>query len=643
MKLRFAASFVSLCLLASIAGAQTLDQTVLNGRYGFVHLSTEVNASGSVSNARNLGGVITFNGAGTFSFQGTLAAGAGSGSAATGNGTYTVSPNGFVTLTNPTDGSLTLNGRIGVNAEALLGASTEAALSGYDFFAAVKLADAGGNNASISGAYTGAMVALPNGSAAAARTALLTMQPNGVGGFNSFAADGHSAAQGETPLAETISGASYSINADGTGSLQVSQGSSLLQGQRTLYVSANGNYVLGHSPDAGLRDVLVAIRNVSGAAGDGDLAGNFWLLDLTINPDAASVESAVGAVRSNAAGTVSLAERLRLVQGATYKGVLDFTGVNSYGLTPGGTGFLRGFPQPGVTNFAIGAPATIALSPESPEQVAAAPNALVAAQVVQTADVYGRHGLSFGIRLPQIPAAGDVFLSPIGVLNAASFAPPTAPISGGALLSLFGEGLANSTTQAQVTPLPKQLDGVSVTVNGIPAPLFFVSPGQINLQTPFAVQGSQATVQVTNNGQASNAVTVPVANSSPGIFSVQQTGYGPGIITHADFSLVTEQNPASPGEVVIVFLTGMGPLSPSFPDGEAGPSNPLSFTTDETLQVQFDGEAGDVLFSGAAPGFVGLYQLNVRIPTTTFAGPAVAVAILTGNAFTDYVDLAIGF
>ena len=87
----------------------------------------------------------------------------------------------------------------------------------------------------------------------------------------------------------------------------------------------------------------------------------------------------------------------------------------------------------------------------------------------------------------------------------------------------------------------------------------------------------------------------------------------------------------------------MGPVSPPFPDGAPGPSGPLSLTTDPTLQVQFDGNAGTVLFSGAAPGFVGLYQINVRVPTTTFVGPAVAVGILTGNAFTDFVDVAIGF
>ena len=63
---------------------------------------------------------------------------------------------------------------------------------------------------------------------------------------------------------------------------------------------------------------------------------------------------------------------------------------------------------------------------------------------------------------------------------------------------------------------------------------------------------------------------------------------------------------------------------------------------DQNLQVLFDGEAGSISFAGAAPGFVGLYQINVAVPTTTFTGPAVPLQIVTTNAFVDFVDIAIG-
>ena len=148
---------------------------------------------------------------------------------------------------------------------------------------------------------------------------------------------------------------------------------------------------------------------------------------------------------------------------------------------------------------------------------------------------------------------------------------------------------------------------------------------------------------VNNNGELSNGVVVPVEASSPGIFSVEETGIGPGVLTHADFKPITEANPALPGERIIIFVTGVGALNPPIADGSPGPADPLSFTTDPNVAVLFGGEEGRIFFSGAAPFFVGLYQINVTIPDTVFPGPAVPVAIATSNAFSDFVDVTIGF
>ena len=96
-------------------------------------------------------------------------------------------------------------------------------------------------------------------------------------------------------------------------------------------------------------------------------------------------------------------------------------------------------------------------------------------------------------------------------------------------------------------------------------------------------------------------------------------------------------------ETVVILLTGLGPLDPPIADGAAGPAaEPLSRTTDSSIQVLFGGEAGTVSFSGAAPGFVGLYQINVRIPNPVVTGAAVPVAIFSGNAFSCFTDIAIG-
>jgi uncharacterized protein (TIGR03437 family) len=256
--------------------------------------------------------------------------------------------------------------------------------------------------------------------------------------------------------------------------------------------------------------------------------------------------------------------------------------------------------------------------------------------------------------MPNLTGEG-VFLNPLGVLNAATFAPPTFPISGGTLLSLFGSGLTPRSEGANAVPLPTSLAGVSVTVNGVLAPLLTVTKtanfDQINLQVPFATSGQNAAIVVNNNGDLSNEVRVPVAASSPGIFSVSQSGIGSGIITHANFQPVTEQDAAAPGETVVIFLTGLGALNPPAGDGAPGPVNPLSRVTDQNVQVLFDNEAGGCrpqdppgvpCFVGAAPNFVGLYQINVTIPSAVVGGAAVPVAIGTDNAFVDFVDIAIG-
>ena len=87
----------------------------------------------------------------------------------------------------------------------------------------------------------------------------------------------------------------------------------------------------------------------------------------------------------------------------------------------------------------------------------------------------------------------------------------------------------------------------------------------------------------------------------------------------------------------------MGAVDPPFPDGAAGPVNPLSRTVDTQTAVLFGNIPGVIIFSGAAPNFVGLYQLNVTLPTNLLPNPALPVAVVTEEAFTDFVDIAVGF
>lgn len=629
--MRFFYCFLIAGLLPVAATGQGLDNSSLTGEYHFVHLLASVGADGRATDARNLGGSITFDGSGGYTFQGRLGQGNGAPEASEGTGTYAVETNAFAALTNPIESGLQINARVGAGSEVVLGTSTEATDGSYDIFVAVKAPDSGISNGTLSGAYSGASLALPDGSDSALTTAFLRLTADGSGAFSQASAIGHGVNAQDVNVDQNITNATYMLNGDGTGTASFGSSASLVNGDRDIFVSSGGNYLLGFSTGAGGREILLAIKNFSASANNSSWNGSYWmaeiLVEVGINFEGLinGYTSATGALKANGDGAAPVSQRQR------FEGLpLDFGAIQFYRMDSDSTGNLAAFVDPLISNVAIGAPSGVQ------------PGAFVGAQVLAENDVSSLHGIFFGVRIPEITGDG-VFLNPLGVINAASFAPPTFPVSGGTLISLFGSGLAPSAEQAQAIPLPTTLGGVSVTINGVAAPLLFVSGLQINLQVPFATSGDSATVSVNNNGTASNEVSVPVAQSSPSIFSVDGTGFGPGTVVHADFSLVSEALPAGAGETVIIFLTGLGPLDPTIADGAPGPtSEPFSRTTDSSIQVAFGGEAGTVLFSGAAPDFVGLYQINVTIPNPVVVGAAVPIAIFSGNAFSCFTDIAIG-
>jgi uncharacterized protein (TIGR03437 family) len=181
---------------------------------------------------------------------------------------------------------------------------------------------------------------------------------------------------------------------------------------------------------------------------------------------------------------------------------------------------------------------------------------------------------------------------------------------------------------------------VSVSINGKPAPLYFVSASQINMLVPFATAGPTATIVVQNGGVNSNTVTVPVAATSPGVYTLDQSGSGGGAILHADYSLVNAAKPAIGGETVLIYLTGLGTVTPGLNDGTAGNVTTL-YTADADVVVYVGGEQATVLFKGLAPGYPGLYQLNVTLPQFLKASGNLPLAIQTTNAFHDQVDIPI--
>ena len=226
-----------------------------------------------------------------------------------------------------------------------------------------------------------------------------------------------------------------------------------------------------------------------------------------------------------------------------------------------------------------------------------------------------------------------------GLSNAASYAEAFAP---GGVVSVFGTELAPATGIAQTVPLPTILAGTWATVDGIAAPLYFVSAGQMNIQIPYEVPAnSTATLRIENG--ASAFYSFNVAATAPAIFTTNQQGTGQGdILDNATYQLVDAFHPATRGSTYIqIYCMGLGAVGNQPADGAAAPSSPLAETS-VTPEVTIGGVSATPVFSGLAPGFVGLYQVNALVPAGVTGGNAVPVTISIGGATSNTVTIAVG-
>lgn len=206
------------------------------------------------------------------------------------------------------------------------------------------------------------------------------------------------------------------------------------------------------------------------------------------------------------------------------------------------------------------------------------------------------------------------------VVNGASFK-PLFPLAPGSIASAFPTAANGFTgvTQADApgVPLPTTLGGAQVLVNDVAAPLFFASSGQINFQVPALtpLQPAETTVRVLVNGNEVARGKMSVFPASPGIFiaDFNETEPRPGAVLNQNNTLNTAANPAARDSVLQIFCNGIGPLNAAIADGDRNPSNPP--VTAQTLPEVWIGVfKANVEFAGAAPGFVGLSQVNVKIP-----------------------------
>ena len=232
------------------------------------------------------------------------------------------------------------------------------------------------------------------------------------------------------------------------------------------------------------------------------------------------------------------------------------------------------------------------------------------------------------------------------MLNAASFSLST-PVAPGAMVSIFGTNFTDSTSAltAQGFPLPTAMGGTSVTIGGEAVPLLAVTATQINAVLPFDLTvNTSVPIVVIRNNAVSAPQPVSMVSSQPGVFTQSENGEGVGIvvIVHPDGSQVEagNGNAASAGDAVVIYCAGLGDTTPRSVAGFPATASPLSNTIDP-VTVTIGGVNAPVQFSGLAPGFVGLWQVNATVPQSVTPGMSVPITLSALGQISNSATIAI--
>ncbi len=622
--------------LAIPASAQTFDNSgnsKLNGPY-FVRqvITTNLDSSTSaIGQAISITGIMTFDGQGNYIFQGQMldSTKTGGATALSTSGTYAVESNGMAQIQNLLDSSASateFGGVAGVGPVSIVASSTAGAYN--DVFVAIQ-AGSGATNSSLNGSYTVGFIDFLQHDASQVRDGYYVLTSTGKGSLGSVAVNGAMANQNSANVVQTLSGVTYSItDTNGAGTLTFPTAAkpltALVSGQKTLYVSKDGSLLLGGDPNG--FDLIMGIQSLSAPAANSMYQGTYY--NAALENDASMLATGDNNIDSFYGSTLALGsqgatishERLAYFDSAAY----DYTTDGAFDFAADGT------YNDGTYQYVMGINGQAVL-------------------IVGTGTTYS---MSVNLLAPSSEAT-SVFIDPLSIFNAASYGPITNSVAPGEFVTIFGLGMSSSIQGAQTLPLPKTLGQTTVTVNGRAAPLLYVSPMQINLLVPFATTESFATFQVNNNNALSNSVTVYTSPTAPGVFALTglsglayPAGIGPAAVTHLDYSMVTSTHPAVAGEILVLYLTGLGAVTPPVDDGAAGPSTPPS-TANESASIGvdiFDSNGVDSIatvgFAGLAPFFAGVYQINFAVPMGVASGEAY-VNVLTNEAYTSEAKLFI--
>jgi adhesin/invasin len=231
-----------------------------------------------------------------------------------------------------------------------------------------------------------------------------------------------------------------------------------------------------------------------------------------------------------------------------------------------------------------------------------------------------------------------------GVVSTASFA-RDAPLAPGAFASIFGTNLAAYTMLAGALPLTSQLAETQVLVAGRFLPIQYASDGQLNVLVPFDVPPNSTQQLIVQAGPAfSTPEPITIAPAQPAVFTQDQSGHGPGAITvvkpNGSQFPADQSHPASAGDALVIYCSGLGIVNSQVEAGSAAPQSPPARIAGE-ITVTIGGQNAPVSFAGLTPGYAGLYQVNVTVPSGVTPSASVPVLITAGALSSPPVTIAI--
>lgn len=560
---------------------------LLKGTYYFREVIYAVgDSAGNLGTAIALYGNATFSGSGTYTMSATVMdSRTGFPQSGSLSGTYSISASGYGFINFTIFGGYSVYGLVGQQG-IFVGSSTEGGFN--DIFIAAPVASPVATNATFKGSYWISDTDLSNGTPVGAISSLFQLNPDGAGNLGNVSVSGYVGQGGAQLFTQTAQAVKYAFSNGAASVTFPNSSSALVAGQKFLYISPDGSFVFGGSPTSW--DMFVGVRVDSSTPNFGGL-----YYQAGIDEDDSNLASGFGDLDTyfgsfNANGGLAVGHQR--LSDAFLTDSFDLTYRDAYTVKADGTYSTT------AMRYVVGAGGTVRIG----------------------SGIGPFLGLNVAVAAPSLSGQG-VFLNPVGVVNAASSAPFTAGIAAGELLTLYGTNLSTDTQIASSVPFPTMLAGVQVTMNGIAAPIYVVSPGQISAIVPYGVTTPIAQIQVINNGSPSNTVTAFTSLTAPGIFTVPAGGLGLGAILHSDYTLVTTDHPAQVGETVSVFLTGLGAVNPVVADGAAAPLDPFALATN-AITAFVGGVQASVGYAGLAPGLAGLYQVNLTIPSGVTTGNA---------------------